>query len=192
MTEPLTMADHNGQDDLGPIANRGRHRRGPIDESWRHDRIGAARRGENPSVLARMRTGWAVIGDSQHLPGYCVLLYDGDDVEHLMDLPRAEQVAFLSDMALLGEAVFAACNGLDPAFRRINYEVLGNSMRQLHAHVHARYAWEPEQYRVGPVWRYPADVRNAPENLLGDQHDGLHEAIAVALERVMADAYGTI
>src|SRR5687767_7815877 len=112
MTEPLTVTDHHGQEDLGTAANRGRHRRAVVDEAWRHDRIGAARRGENPTVLARMRTGWAVIGDSQHLPGYCVLLYDGDDVEHLMDLSRSEQVAFLSDMALLGEAVFAACNGL--------------------------------------------------------------------------------
>jgi diadenosine tetraphosphate (Ap4A) HIT family hydrolase len=187
MIEPLMTAD-----DLGPTVNRGRHRRTPADDAWRHDRIGAARRGENPTVLARMRTGWAVIGDSQHLPGYCVLLYDGDEVEHLMDLPRSEQVAFLSDMALLGEAVFAACNGQDPAFRRINYEVLGNSMRQLHAHVHARYAWEPEKYRIGTVWRYPSEVRDAPEHLLGDQHDGLHERIALALERAMADAYGTI
>jgi diadenosine tetraphosphate (Ap4A) HIT family hydrolase len=184
------VADDSFGQDNGGSASSGRHRRAPSDESWRHDRIGAARRGENPTVLARMRTGWAVIGDSQHLPGYCVLLYDGDDIEHLMDLPRAEQVAFLSDMALLGEAVFDACNSRDPAFRRINYEVLGNSMRQLHAHVHARYAWEPEQYRIGTVWRYPAEVRNAPEQLLADQHDDLYERIAAALQRVMNEAYG--
>ncbi|MFC7479652.1 hypothetical protein ACFQX7_05905 [Luedemannella flava] len=139
-----------------------------------------------------MRTGWAAIGDTQYLPGYCVLLADAPDVDHLLDLPRSAQVDFLTDMALLGEAVFHACNGLDPAFRRVNYEVLGNSMRQLHAHVHARYAWEPEQYRLGPVWRYPDDLREAPEHLLGEQHDGLRDAITIELERVMRDAYGTL
>jgi hypothetical protein len=41
---------------------------------WRDDRIGAAHRGENPMVMARMRSGFAVIGDTQHLPGYSLLL----------------------------------------------------------------------------------------------------------------------
>ncbi len=41
------------------------------DGRWKQDRIGAAERGENPMVLARMRSGYAVIGDTQFLPGYC-------------------------------------------------------------------------------------------------------------------------
>ncbi len=194
MIDPLDPA--TSLDDLAAgasrTATRGRHRRAFPDTDWRADRVGAARRDENPTVLARMRTGWAVIGDTQYLPGYCVLLADAPDVDHLLDLPRTAQVDFLTDMALLGEAVFHACNGLDPAFRRVNYEVLGNSMRQLHAHVHARYAWEPEQYRSGPVWRYPDDLREAPEHLLGEQHEGLRDAIVIALERVMLDAYGAL
>ena len=44
--------------------------------NWRTDRIGSAIRGENPTVLARMPAGFAVIGDVQWLPGYCVLLSD--------------------------------------------------------------------------------------------------------------------
>jgi diadenosine tetraphosphate (Ap4A) HIT family hydrolase len=186
MVDPLDDAA------AAPLATRGRHRRAFPDTDWRADRVGAARRGENPTVLARMRTGWAVIGDTQHLPGYCVLLADTADVDHLLDLPRTAQIDFLSDMALLGEAVFHACNGLDPAFRRVNYEVLGNALHQLHAHVHARYAWEPERYRSGPVWRYPDELRESPENLLSDQHDGLRDAITLELERVMLDAYGSL
>ncbi|MGW7356235.1 hypothetical protein ACWGI0_06060 [Streptomyces sp. NPDC054802] len=57
---------------------------------WKDDRIGSAERGENPTVLARMSTGWAVIGDIQHLPGYCLLLYAGK-ANHLTDLPRDER-----------------------------------------------------------------------------------------------------
>ena len=37
-------------------------------------RVQAARRGENPYVIARMTSGWLVIGDIQPLPGYCLLL----------------------------------------------------------------------------------------------------------------------
>jgi diadenosine tetraphosphate (Ap4A) HIT family hydrolase len=161
-------------------------------DDWKHDRVGAARRGENPTLLARMRSGWAVIGDSQHLPGYCVLLADVDEVDHLTDLPRDARLEFLSDMALLGEAVFNACNGIDPHFRRINYEILGNSLHTLHAHVHARYSWEPAEYRNGPVWRYPSEVRGAPEHELAPEHDELRAAIERELRRVMTEAYASV
>jgi diadenosine tetraphosphate (Ap4A) HIT family hydrolase len=170
------------------MAAVGRHTSLDSDvDAWKLDRVGAARRGENPTVLARMRSGWAVIGDSQHLPGYCVLLADVDDVDHLTELPRAARLEFLDDMALLGEAVFNACNGIDPHFRRINYEVLGNTLHTLHAHVHARYSWEPAEYRGGPVWRYPAEVRAAPEHELAPEHDDLRAAITRELERLIAD-----
>ncbi|GIG60731.1 DeoR family transcriptional regulator [Longispora fulva] len=156
---------------------------------WREDRIGAARRGENPTVLAKMRSGYAVIGDTQFLPGYCVLLSDIDDAEHLSDLPLEERTQFLTDMALLGEAVFNACNGDDPHFRRINYEILGNTDHYLHAHVFPRYAWEPPEMRSGPVRRYTRDRWTHPEWQLCSDHDGLRKAITRELERLMAVAY---
>jgi len=142
-------------------------------------------------VLARMHSGYAVLGDTQHLPGYCVLLSDTDDADHLTDLHRTARAEFLFDMALLGEAVFNVCNGVDPAFRRINYEVLGNTLHQLHAHVHPRYAWEPPEYRGGPVWRYPDEVREAAEHRPDERHDGLREAIVRELERIMTQAYAS-
>jgi diadenosine tetraphosphate (Ap4A) HIT family hydrolase len=171
----------------------GRHSSSPGADDllvdWRADRLGTARRGENPMVLAKLRSGYAVLGDTQHLPGYCVLLSDVDDADHLTDLTRAQRSEFLFDMALVGEAVFAVCNGIDPAFRRINYEVLGNTLHQLHAHVHPRYAWEPAEYRGGPVWRYPTEVREAEEHFADERFDGLREAIVAELHRVMTDAY---
>lgn len=163
----------------------GRHSSLDADvDAWKLDRVGAARRGDNPTVLTRMRSGWAVIGDSQHLPGYCVLLADVDEVDHLTELPPAARTEFLEDMALLGEAVFNACNGIDPHFRRVNYEILGNSLHTLHAHVHARYAWEPAEYRNGPVWRYPTELRNSPQHELAPEHDDLRAAITRELERL--------
>ncbi|MEW2498202.1 diadenosine tetraphosphate hydrolase [Streptomyces nodosus] len=156
-------------------------------EHWKSDRVAAAERGENPTALARMRTGWAVIGDTQHLPGYCLLLYAGC-ANHLTDLPRAERALFLLDLSLLGEAVQMACGKHDEQFRRLNYEVLGNSWEHLHGHIHPRYEWEPPHLLRGPVWRYGQE-RTAPEHTLGPQHDGLRQDITQALTGMLAEAY---
>ena len=42
--------------------------------NWKEDRIGSAVRGENPAVLLKMKSGFAVLADAQFLPGYCILL----------------------------------------------------------------------------------------------------------------------
>jgi diadenosine tetraphosphate (Ap4A) HIT family hydrolase len=150
---------------------------------WRDDPVGTAHRGENPMVIARMRSGFAVIGDTQLLPGYSLLLCEDPSVDHLTDLSLARRQVFLLDMALLGEAVERACHP-----RRINYEVLGNSLPLLHAHVHPRYEWEPAELSGGPVWRYPDAVR-AEHPYSDEAHGELRETIRSELERVMRSAY---
>ena len=67
-------------------------------DDWRRDRIGAAERGENPTVFARMQSGLAVLGDSQFLPGYCVLLAS-PSVQHLSNLDAVARRALLSDLS---------------------------------------------------------------------------------------------
>jgi len=62
------------------------------------DRIGTALKGENPTVMRRLASAFAVIGDVQFLPGYSVLLVDEPDVQRLSDLPRDKRLSFLSDM----------------------------------------------------------------------------------------------
>ena len=39
-------------------------------------RVAEAHAGENPTVLCQMLCGWAVIGNQQFIPGYCLLLAD--------------------------------------------------------------------------------------------------------------------
>ena len=139
-------------------------------------------------VMTRMPSGFAVIGDTQHLPGYSVLLCADESASHLTDLDWESRKAFLFDLSLLGEAVKTACqnNGL----RRINYEVLGNSLSILHGHVHPRYEWELAQRVTGPVWRYPQEERNDPAVAYADgKHGELRAAITVELERLIAAAY---
>jgi diadenosine tetraphosphate (Ap4A) HIT family hydrolase len=151
---------------------------------WRSDRIGAALRGENPTVLARLPESFAVIGDVQWLPGYCVLLADNPAVTRLTDLPRPRRLDFLASMDRLGEAVEEACSAADPGFRRINLEVLGNTDAFLHVHVWPRYDWEPAD-RIGyPVWLYPGANWMDPKTALGPQHDALRAAITTQLARL--------
>lgn len=121
-----------------------------------HRRVAAARRGENPRVVARMASGWAVLGDAQFLRGYCLLLPDPPPPT-LNDLVGEQRVRFLSDMARLGDAVVSVCRPL-----RVNYEILGNLEPALHAHVIPRYPDEPEALRTKAVWLYPADIWTDP------------------------------
>jgi diadenosine tetraphosphate (Ap4A) HIT family hydrolase len=141
--------------------------------------------------MARMRTGFAVIGDTQHLPGYSLLLTDDLGADHPTDLPWSRRRDFFFDLCLLGEAVFAVTR--EQGAHRINYEVLGNSWPHLHGHVHARYEWEPPDKIGGPVWRYPNDLRNAREHAYDDaRHGELRAAITAELTRVMSEAYATL
>lgn len=155
-----------------------------MDADWRQDRIGSALRGENPTVLRHLDAGFAVIGDTQFLPGYCVLLVDERGVQRLSDLPRGKRMAFLSDMDRLGEAVEQACRRLDPAFRRVNLEILGNTDSFLHAHIWPRYEWEPADLVGLPVWLYPGERWMSEEFALGPRHDALREIIAVMLDQL--------
>lgn len=118
-----------------------------------HERVAAARAGANPTVICRMPSGWAVIGDVQFLRGYTLLLPD-PVVPDLNALDHAGRSRFLLDMTLLGDALLEVTDAF-----RINYEILGNSDPALHAHVFPRYMSEPEELRRGPAFRYDREVR---------------------------------
>jgi diadenosine tetraphosphate (Ap4A) HIT family hydrolase len=141
------------------------------------ERVEQARAGTNPLVIARMRSGWAVMGDVQFLPGYCLLLPD-PVVSSLNDLKASDRTAFLSDMTLLGDAILEATRA-----QRINYEILGNTEPELHAHLFPRYAHEPDDRRRLPVWFY--DWKTAPRYNAGE-HQPLKKKIQECLERVSA------
>ncbi|MEH7456945.1 hypothetical protein V7183_06800, partial [Bacillus sp. JJ1127] len=70
-----------------------------MNTDWKRDRIASANRNENPMVIAKMKSGFAVIGDTQFLPGYCVLLA-APQVNTLNDLNFKERNEYLLDMSL--------------------------------------------------------------------------------------------
>ena len=128
-----------------------------------------------------MRAGFAVIGDVQHLPGYCVLITDDPDADQLTDLSPQRQLVFLEDMAVLGRAVSAVCARRDPAFRRINLEIQGNTDAFLHAHVTPRYDWEPADVVGWPAALHHWTGQVSGEHALGPRHDDLRAALVAQL-----------
>lgn len=131
--------------------------------NWKEDRIKSAVRGENPTVLLQMKSGFAVLGDTQFLPGYCILLAY-PKVKSLNELDAVSRLMFLREMSLIGDAILEVCHPL-----RVNYEILGNTDNYLHAHIFPRYSWEDEERRKNPVWLYPR------ENWLLEEHQWSEE-----------------
>ncbi|WP_239163702.1 diadenosine tetraphosphate hydrolase [Paractinoplanes rishiriensis] len=150
-------------------------------ETWKSDRIGSARAGTNPTVLAKLPQSFAVIGDTQFLPGYCVLLVDDPSIDRLTDLPKRQRLEFLNSMDTLGQAVEAACRAIEPGFRRMNYEILGNTDPCLHAHLFPRYEWESPAHIGRPVWLYDPEEFYGPETALAPRHDELRLRIVTEL-----------
>jgi len=137
-----------------------------------HRRVDALRCGKDPAFVARLASGWAVLGERQFLPGYCLLLPD-PVVPTLNALAGADRTAFLADMAALGDAVLRVTRAA-----RINYAIFGNQDPALHAHVVPRFHDEPTALRHGHPWAYDWDAAPAfdPERHR-DLRDRLHAAL---------------
>jgi diadenosine tetraphosphate (Ap4A) HIT family hydrolase len=120
-----------------------------------HRMVEHCRSGAYVPLIARMPSGWAIMGNSQFLLGYSLLLPD-PVVPHLNAMNDMERDRFLSDMGRLGEAVLLATSAL-----RINYALFGNVEPALHAHVIPRYEAEPENMRTAHPWAY--DWAAAPQ-----------------------------
>jgi len=113
-----------------------------------HRRVAALRAGTDPTCILRMASGWAVLGEQQFLRGYALLLPD-PVVSTLNELQGLSRTQFLTDMALLGDAVLQVTGAL-----RINYAMFGNVEPALHAHVVPRYVDEAQQLATAHPWMY--------------------------------------
>jgi diadenosine tetraphosphate (Ap4A) HIT family hydrolase len=126
----------------------------PLEDTVIHRRVAALRRGEDPTLIARLPSGWAVFGESQFLHGYSLLLPD-PVVSHLNDFPDMSEhhsvmrEQFLADMARLGDALWQATGAL-----RINYAMFGNVEPALHVHLIPRYANETAALATAHPWAY--------------------------------------
>jgi diadenosine tetraphosphate (Ap4A) HIT family hydrolase len=136
------------------------------------ERLAQLDRDENPALIARMASGFAVMGDSQLLPGYCLLLAY-PMVGQLNDLEGAARSQFLEDMSRLGDAVKAVTG-----CKRLNYSIYGNLDPFLHVHVFPRYDWEDEEWAAAPPMSIPAELRKDPSHAFSpEKHGELMEKI---------------
>jgi diadenosine tetraphosphate (Ap4A) HIT family hydrolase len=120
-----------------------------------HRLVDLCRATQCPAMVAQMPSGWVVMGERQVFAGYCLLIPD-PVVPHLNALADADRGQFLSDMALVGDALMAATAAL-----RINYAIYGNLDPALHAHLFPRRADEPPATRTAQPWAL--DWSLAPE-----------------------------
>lgn len=93
----------------------------------------------------------AVLGDDQHYRGYTLVIARTHATE-LFELTEGESTQYYRDMLRVAQAIAAA---FQP--RKLNYEVLGNTVAHLHWHLFPRYDSDPNPRR--PTWEHPHDPR---------------------------------
>jgi diadenosine tetraphosphate (Ap4A) HIT family hydrolase len=130
---------------------------------------------DTPYLIAELDTGYAVLADNQHIPGYTIFL-SKTCVPELHNLEPSVRTRFLEEMAMVAEATFRAFKP-----RKLNYELLGNSVAHLHWHLFPRYADDPNPQ--WPVWNNPAflDAASRTEidpEVLAERRAAAREALA--------------
>jgi diadenosine tetraphosphate (Ap4A) HIT family hydrolase len=139
-----------------------------------HRMVAACRAGSHAPLIARMSSGWAVLGQSQFLRGYSLLLPD-PVAPHLNDMAYDHRNQFLLDMARLGDAVLQVTMAL-----RINYAMFGNVEPALHAHVIPRFTDEAPALRAAHPWTYDW---NAAPSFSVELHGELQQQLRDWLQR---------
>jgi diadenosine tetraphosphate (Ap4A) HIT family hydrolase len=138
-----------------------------------HDMVERCRAANYPALVARLRSGWVVMGERQVLTGYCLLLPD-PVVPHLNALPSELRVQFLSDMAMVGDSLLATTQAL-----RVNYAIYGNVDPALHAHIFPRHTTEPEATRTAQPWALDWNAAPSYSELL---HGELKRRVAADIQ----------
>ena len=138
-----------------------------------HRRVASLRGGADPGRIARLDSGWVVLGDPQVIAGYCLLLPD-PVVPQLNALEGPARAAFLADMAHVGDVLLEAMRGV-----RVNYAIFGNVDPALHAHVFPRRTEEPAAERTQHPWAF--DWQLAPK-FSAEKHASLVDRLRRAFE----------
>ena len=109
-----------------------------------HRKVELCERGEYPFAIAKLKSGWVCLGESQPLRGYCVIFSDPvvSDMNALSFEARAQWGV---DCARVGDALIKLLGAI-----RINYETWGNQDPALHTHISPRFQNEPADRRTLP------------------------------------------
>jgi diadenosine tetraphosphate (Ap4A) HIT family hydrolase len=149
----------------GPIANR----------------LQRIKDGDDPQMIAKLRSGYVILGKYQPDPivGACMLIPD-PVVPSLNDLDHDARAAFLTDFALIGDAILGVTK-----CERINYLILCNQVPELHAHAIPRFASEDPTKRLqGPFEAYDFGSARVADAMGQDRE--LFEALRDEINRLTA------
>ena len=152
------------------------HERTSVKATAIHRMVERCRAHDYAPKVARLPSGWLVLGERQAFPGQCMLLPD-PVVDHLNALAGAERAQFLADMALAGDVILECTGAL-----RINYAVFGNVEPALHAHIIPRRRTELAERHGAHPWATDW-TRAAPYSTV--QHGELQSRIAARLAAAM-------
>lgn len=120
--------------------------------------------------IAVLPASIAILAADQFYPGYSLVVARRHATE-LYHLPFEESTQYFQDMLRVAQAI---ADALAP--RKMNYELLGNTVGHLHWHLFPRYEGDPNPTR--PIWEHPH-----PPTLLSA--DGYARTIA-AIQRHLA------
>jgi diadenosine tetraphosphate (Ap4A) HIT family hydrolase len=117
---------------------------------------------EDPTWGVRVYTGQvanAYLATIGQIRGYCWVIWRNGHLCEPTDLDPTDAQMFFADMLTVGRAMQEL---LDPA--KLNYEILGNKVPHLHAHVVPRPMVDPTPGHALP-WTYLDDGRPDPEEV---------------------------
>ncbi len=154
-----------------------------MTDDWRVDRIGSALQGQNPTVMRRLESAFAVIGDVQFLPGYSVLLVDNCMFNGFPTCPGPSGCRFCPTWTDSEKRLNARAGSWTPVSAASTWRVWDTDPF-LHAHVWPRFEWEPAELVGRPVWLCPRERWHDERFRLGPQHDVLRDVIGGELDRL--------
>lgn len=130
------------------------------------ERLDELVRGANPREVTQLKSGFVVMHEWQHWPGYCLLLAY-PMASNLNELTAEARLQFMSDMTDVGDAILEATDA-----ERINYSIYGNQDPFLHAHIVPRFRAElPDQITLPPL-AVPAMDRERDEDRYSQERHG--------------------
>ncbi|MGH7348107.1 MAG: HIT family protein, partial [Candidatus Rokuibacteriota bacterium] len=123
----------------------------------RADTCPAAEAGQVLRKVQDLPASIAILAPDQYYKGYTMVVSKTHAVE-LYELPERQSTQYFQDMVAVAKAIATAFKP-----RKMNYEVLGNTVGHLHWHLFPRYEWDPNSKR--PTWEtnHPPRLPSADE-----------------------------
>jgi diadenosine tetraphosphate (Ap4A) HIT family hydrolase len=118
----------------------------PVIEGLRHNETYQVPSGEVIRKIHELPTAIVVLSNDQYYPGYTLVIAKTHATE-LYHLPDNESTQYCQDMLRVAKAIATVFHP-----RKMNYELLGNTVAHLHWHLVPRYGWDPNPQR--PIWEH--------------------------------------